>query len=177
MPIQFLMMLFLSALAQAQEELEQLPDAPTGRRVVITMRIVVRFETRELTVSWSSIPGDDGAPVQQVAKRLNLNAAVVEPENFDRWLFEDAGFETPPQQHLDDVLQTEIGTAVRQYGLTAEQRLKLRLAGKGDVKRFSDQVEERRGRFDKERQNYQSGLAALKGLNDLSLIYTEGPFG
>jgi hypothetical protein len=141
------------------------------------MRIVVRFETRELTVSWSSIPGDDGAPVQQVAKRLNLNAAVVEPENFDRWLFEDAGFETTPQQHLDDVLRAKIGTAVQEYGPTAEQRLKLRLAGKGDVKRFFDQVEERRGRFDKERRNYQSGLAALKGLNDLSLIYTEGPFG
>jgi hypothetical protein len=174
MQSQLLLMLLLASTSQVRSRPEPLAEPP-GRRIM-TVRLVVRFETRELTVSWPTPPLEEGEPPQR-PMRLNLNTAVVEPVNFDRWLFEDAGFEMPPQQHLDEVLRARLDAAAREYDLTTAQRLKLQLAGKGDIKHFFDQVEERRREFEEARRDYVAGMKILKGLNDLSPIYTDGPFG
>jgi hypothetical protein len=101
---------------------------------------------------------------------------VVEPENFDLWLVgEDSA--ARPERHLEEILLTSIRDAAREHDLNAGQRRKLQLAGRGDIKRFFDRVEDRRRGFETERQRFQTGLAALQRLNDLSEIYHKGPFG
>jgi hypothetical protein len=49
--------------------------------------------------------------------------------------------------------------------------------GKGDIKRFFDQVEDHRARFEIARRSFQTGLAALQRLEDLSQTFRTGPFG
>jgi len=51
---------------------------------------------------------------------------------------------TGAHQHLDERLRAEIQSVGDRYGLTASQRQKLLLAGRGDIKRLFDRIEERR---------------------------------
>ena len=102
----------------------------------------------------------------------------MEPENFDRWLFADErSGEEHRRRHLDDILRARIEAAARGHKLTDPQRAKLRIAGRGDIKRFFDQVEEKRSAFEADRRNINTGLAALRRLDSLSEIYRRGPFG
>jgi hypothetical protein len=55
--------------------------------------------------------------------------------------------------------------------------LKLRIAGRGDIKRFFDQVETQKRAFEIARRHFKTGVAALRGLDSLSRLYQEGPFG
>jgi hypothetical protein len=61
--------------------------------------------------------------------------------------------------------------------LTRAQRAKLLLAGRGDIKRFFDQVEDRRREFETERRVYRNGLAALNRLEPYRQVFEDGPFG
>jgi hypothetical protein len=102
---------------------------------------------------------------------------VVERENFDRWLFDDGRSEQGRQQHLEDILDAKVELAGLVYKLNGPQREKLRVAGRGDIKRFFDQVADRRREFEIERRGFQSGRAALVRLAPLSQTYQQGPFG
>jgi hypothetical protein len=119
---------------------------------------------------------DDRQPAQPI-RGFNIRTAVVEPENFDRWLFADERSEEEHRRHLDDLLLARIEVLARRHKLTDPQRAKLRIAGKGDIKRFFDQVEEKRSAFETDRRNVNAGLAALRRLDSLSQIYRRGPFG
>jgi hypothetical protein len=61
--------------------------------------------------------------------------------------------------------------------LTEADRAKLRVAGRGDIKRFFDQVEDRRRDFEVDRRPFKTGLVALRRLEPLSRLYQDGPFG
>jgi hypothetical protein len=98
-------------------------------------------------------------------------------ENLDRWQFADEASERTRQRHVEDILRAKIEAAARKHRLDARQRAKLRVAGRGDIKRFFDQVEDRRRDFEKERRSFRSGLAALRRLDPLTPIYQQGPFG
>jgi hypothetical protein len=136
-------------------------------------------QVREIALEIPAPPApaeeDDEPRPAKLAVRLNINTAVVGRENFDRWLYGEPS-EGRPQRHLNDILLTKVRTAAREHDLTDAQRAKLHLAGKGDIKRFFDRVEDRRRGFEKDRQRFQTGLAALQGLDDLSRIYEGGPF-
>lgn len=106
--------------------------------------------------------------------RIDLNAAVVDPENFDRWLFGDEQSDGERKRHLENLLRARIEVVV---WLTESQRSKLRLAGRGDIKRFFDEVEDRRSRFEIDRRRFKTGRAALMQLDRLSQTYEKGPFG
>ena len=102
---------------------------------------------------------------------------MVERENFERWLFADEQTEGARQSHLDDLLRAKIENAYREHNLTWPQRAKLQLAGRGDIKRFFDQVADKRNAFEIERKTFDTGLAALRRLDPLVQIYQQGPFG
>ena len=136
---------------------------------------------RQIALSMPAPPApddedDDQHPPRPVM-RLNIRQAVLEPENFDNWLFFDGRPEQGRRRRLEDVLDAKIEATGRMGELTERQRAKLRLAGRGDIKRFFDRVEDRRREFETARQHWQTGFAALQRLGDLSIIYQEGPFG
>ena len=182
MSCQLLAMLFLTSLAQVNGD-QRLPPQTRRDTVIVGVSVMIggNRQVRRITVSMPAPPAQDGEdddprPAQLVA-RLNINSAVVESENFDRWLFDDEQSESSRQRHLDEILQARIKAATREHKLTAAQRAKLRLAGRGDIKRFFDEVADKRSTFEIERQSYRTGRVALQRLVPLSQIYQEGPFG
>jgi hypothetical protein len=182
MNCQLLAMLFLTSLAQGNGD-QRLPPQTRRDTVIVGVSVMIggNRQVRRITISMPAPPAqdcedDDQRPAQLVGP-FNINSAVVESENFDRWLFVDEPSETSQQRHLDEILQARIKAAAREHELTAAQRAKLRLAGRGDIKRFFDEVAGKRSAFEIERQSYRTGRAALQRLVLLSQIYQEGPFG
>jgi hypothetical protein len=178
MSSQILTMLFLASLAQDKKAGRPIPPAPAGTRIVhVGVNVAGNVETRQITISTPPPADDDEAQVAPRRIRINIMASVVEPENFDRWLFADEQSEADRRRHLDEILQTKVKSATLAHHLTESQRAKLRLAGRGDIKRFFDQVEGTRREFDKDRQSFRTGFAALQRLEPLTQVYRGGPFG
>jgi len=181
MSYQFLTFLFLASLAQEQNKRAPMPVQPDGVQVVNVLvgeRIGQKREVRQLTLSMPAPPDeDDERPAAPRNIPFNILTSVVEPENFDRWLFAEDRTEVDRHRHLDELLRSKLNFAAKAHKLTDEQRAKLQVAGRGDIKRFFDQVEDRRRDFEKDRHNFRAGLAALKRLSPLALVYRDGPFG
>jgi hypothetical protein len=162
------MMLLVSC---AQEKPFQVPENKLQRRDFL-LRLAIATERRRITLEAPMhlpVALDDPA-------RVALEMNVLERENFDRWLFPDDLSQEDRRQHLEDALDARVQLAVLNYKLSFPQKMKLRLAGKGDIKRFFDQVEDRRNAFETERKDIKVGVAALHRLSDLSRLYREGPF-
>jgi hypothetical protein len=175
-------MLILTSCAQVIGERRPLPEPPRGRAgVSVGVMIGGNGQFRRITLTMPAPPvpadeDDDPRPAQPVG-RLNINSAVVDSENFDRWLFDDNLSDRARQEHLEDTLDAKVRRAVLLHKLTSPQKAKLRIAGKGDIKRFFDEVEGKRSEFEKDRQTYRTGRAALQRLVPLSQLYQDGPFG
>jgi hypothetical protein len=182
MQSQLLALLIVTFLAQVKNEARPIPaPAPRSRVIHVGVRVGGNAESRTISIVMPAPPAladddDEQKPVQPVM-RFNLNTAVVERENFDRWLFADGRSESAHWRDLEDILQTKVDVVGQEHKLTDPQRAKLRLAGRGDIKRFFDQVESRRIDFEVDRHSFRTGHAALLRLEPLSHIYQEGAFG
>ena len=112
----------------------------------------------------------------RVGGRLKWADGVIDAEDFDRWIYAS---ESPgdPRRGLHWRLELRIQYASREYELTETQKEKLRLAGKGDVKRFLEQVDQRRAGFEEKRRVFKEGCAVLRELAPLTTAYMAGPFG
>ena len=175
MNIATLTMLVLSSCAQVGQDQRRIPDPPVMR---INIGVKVGPLVRHMTLSWPPPPAlaeEDDVQPAPVGIGFRLETAVVERENFDRWLFGDDPPEIP-KKHLEEILVTKVAAAVREHNLTGQQRAKLQLAGRGDIKRFFDEVENRRTDFESDRKAYKTGLASLRRLEPLSKVYQSGPF-
>jgi hypothetical protein len=141
------------------------------------VRVGSERQSRTITVE-RPVPDDEGddPPPVRPAMRLDLNSMVVDRENFDRWVFVDGRSEEERRRYLEGILRSKVDVAAVLHDLTAAQREKLRVAGMGDIKRFFDQVEDRRSAFEVERRTFKTGYPALQRLVDLSQTYQEGPF-
>ncbi len=109
------------------------------------------------------------------AIRRNL---VLDRANFDRYVFGNMTTEALRRDWLDAKLDEMAERAVWRHLLTPADREKLLLAGRGDVKRFFDQVETRRAEFDRVRANLNAAIGLLNGtLQPLCREFQHGPFG
>ncbi|WP_165233975.1 hypothetical protein [Aquisphaera insulae] len=108
--------------------------------------------------------------------RLRLADARIDEQAFDTWVYGNKPTATP-ELELKDKLRLRVGSAAVQYWLTEGQREKLRLAGKGDIKRFLEQADLRRAEFERKRRVFKEGREVLQGLSPLVKAYKDGPFG
>jgi hypothetical protein len=177
MSCQILTMLFLASLAQEKKEWRPIPVPAAGSRIVhAQVRVAGNVETRQITISMPPPADEDEAPVARRDFRINIMMGIVDAENFDRWIFADEQSEADRRRRLDDILQMKVNAATKAHNLTESQRAKLRLAGRGDIKRFFDRVEDRRREFEKDRQSFRTGFAALQRLEPLTQVYRDGAF-
>ena len=177
MQTQLVMMLFLASTAQLKAD-----DKPRPEHLriwpVTTIHLRTAGEAHELTLEMPAPDGeDDDAPPAQPVGRFNLNMAMLVSDNFDRWLFPHEQSESARQEHLRNVLDARIVVVAQANKLTDHERAKLRLAGRGDIKRFFDEVQKRKDQFEIDRKSFNTGLATLRRLDELSPIYRDGPFG
>jgi hypothetical protein len=173
-------MLILAPPSRAQDA-GPFPEPPEGARFVsVGVSTEGRQQIRKITYTEpsKSAPADeDSEPPPAQPVHLNLQAMELERENFDRWLFADGLSEEEHRRHLENVLLARARAVARTHKLTEPQRAKLLLAGRGDIKRFFDGVQDKRDEFETARQNFKTGFLALRNLDPLTRTYRQGPFG
>jgi hypothetical protein len=104
------------------------------------------------------------------------NQWVMAPETFDRIVFEGLPDATVGHALLDAMLAAEIKDAARTYKLTPSQRVKLQLAGRGDIKRLLDRVEQGRRKFHVLKGNTTECMNLFRELQPVCFAIKQGPF-
>jgi hypothetical protein len=90
-------------------------------------------------------PDDDAVPANQMAGVMIQQMPNI--EQVDQWVFGRFGGSGGARTRLDSTLALRLEDLGRTCGITEAQKKKLKLAGRGDVKRFFDRVEELKRRF------------------------------
>jgi hypothetical protein len=88
---------------------------------------------------------DDGGPF--AAAGMVAVAAVANPDQVDQWIFGRFGGAGGARNRLDSALALRIDDLERAFGVTEGQKKKLQLAGRGDIKRFFDRVDDVKRKF------------------------------
>src|SRR5262245_38079822 len=90
---------------------------------------------------------DDGGAEEEApnpAPAVRMHAFVMNDAQFDQWVFGNMGLANAAaaRNRLDSLLTLNVDDLERTCGLTLIQKKKLLLAGRGDIKRFFDRIEE-----------------------------------
>jgi hypothetical protein len=101
---------------------------------------------------------------------------VIAEESFDRWLFGSTGDAESGRAYLETLLQRKLNDVNLVRELTPTQRKKLLLAGRGDIKRLFDRIEEERKEFQLVRTNSDRCGQFLLELQPLRVTIHQGPF-
>jgi hypothetical protein len=101
---------------------------------------------------------------------------VVAEETFDRWLFGSTGDAESGRAYLETLLQRKLNDVNLVRELTPVQRKKLVLAGRGDIKRLFDRIEEERKEFRLVRTDSDRCGRFLQELQPLRVTIRQGPF-
>lgn len=105
---------------------------------------------------------DDEAPEQAQAAQIQ-RAFVYTEEHFNQWVFNNQGNADSVHNRYESLLALKIDFVDKAVGLTEVQKKKLLLAGRGDIKRFFDRVDEKRRRF----------LSVKRDQNNINEIFQE----
>ena len=107
---------------------------------------------------------EEEAPAQPVM-RGGFNAFVMNDAQFDQWVFGNMGVANAgvARNKLDSLLTLHVDDLERTCGLTPVQKKKLLLAGRGDIKRFFDRIDDLRKKFDQEQERSEPVRADLAG--------------
>jgi hypothetical protein len=99
---------------------------------------------------------EEAAPVQ--AKVARLNGFLMNDAQFDQWVFGNMGVANAgvARNKLESLLTLHVDALERTCGLTPVQKKKLLLAGRGDIKRFFDRIEDLRKKFTKNQNQNQN---------------------
>jgi len=127
--------------------------------------------------SVSIVPEDEEAPPPPTVDTFSSQAMFTGRGSFDRCLFGESIDEAQCIARLGGVLLREVQRAVAEHRLDDLQGAKLRLAGRGDLKRFFDQIGAKRAAFEVARMKYETASQALNELAPLSVVCRSGPFG
>jgi hypothetical protein len=119
-----------------------------------------------------AMPDDDEA---DVAAPPRAKSRVAE-RCFDNFILGGMVDLESVRAYLESELTNRIDAIDRQSHLTPDQTNKLLLAGKGDIKRLFDQIEDERKQFEVIRTDVRGCQRFLRGLQPLALSVREGPF-
>ena len=112
------------------------------------------------------------APARSSGPRLRFSDRQI-----DRWLFGLDGDVDSARLLSESRLKSRIDYIDRLCSLTPDQRKKLELAGRGDIKRFFDQVAERKKEFHPGRKAAMRSCSPWSEVNVLGKSYRSGLFG
>lgn len=122
---------------------------------------------------------EEDQPKAAVVNRFN--AFVANEAQFDQWVFGNMGMgnAAAARGKLDSLLVLNVEDVDRTCGLTPVQKKKLILAGRGDIKRFFDRVDEVRKKFTKDKNfNFQNQFQQVwQEIQPLQTTFNAGLFG
>jgi hypothetical protein len=103
---------------------------------------------------------DDVDIVAQPEARLEQRALLTN-EQFDLQIFGRTGSIEAARERMNQLLSTHLGRLDRQFGLSADQKQKLALAGQGDIKHALDRADELRRKFQLMKYDRNDAVACL----------------
>jgi hypothetical protein len=124
---------------------------------------------------------DDDDPVEnenaQPANNLRMGMINQGPnlEQMDQWVFGRYGGSGGARNKLDSSLLLRIQDLERACGITEVQQKKLRLAGRGDIKRFFDKVEELKRKYQRGQNDPNANI--WQEIQPLQVELNSGLFG
>ena len=77
---------------------------------------------------------------------------------------------------LDGALAARLDRLATEHRLTPRETAKLRLAGKGDIKRLVDRIDAARSGFEAAKRRPETALPALEEIDRLATLYHAAPF-
>jgi hypothetical protein len=102
---------------------------------------------------------------------------MVADENFDQWVFGGRGTAAVIRKRFDSQLFLQVEEIERMCGISEEQKLKLQLAGRGDIKRLFDRVEELRKKFQLVKNDQNKFNEFWQDVQPFQVVFSQGVFG
>jgi hypothetical protein len=119
----------------------------------------------------------DEQPQEGVPPRIPAQRQpVIDFEQMERWVF-GSGNADEARAHLERRLAGEIQAIDECVELRPEQKRKLELAGRGDIKHRLDAVREKLNRFDRANVDHVQARVMLMELQPLRTEWNRNPFG
>jgi hypothetical protein len=103
--------------------------------------------------------------------------AVYSDEQFDQWVFGGGKNLATVRASTDSLLAMQIEEIDRACGLTGAQKTKLRLAGRGDLKRFFDVYDEKKRKFQTLKNDQNRINEVFQEIQPLQASIASGLFG
>ena len=119
------------------------------------------------------LEGDDNADPNNMQIQ---NVVMFADENFDQWVFGGRNA-SAAKSRMDSLLTMKIEEVEKTCGINEAQKAKLRLAGRGDVKRFFDRVEDKRKKFQAVKNDQNKVNEIFQEIQPLQVTLAQGPFG
>jgi hypothetical protein len=96
---------------------------------------------------------------------------------FEQWVFQEDGNASMARRRLDSQLTWQIDSIDRASTLTEPQKIKLRLAGRGDIKRFFDRCESVKRKYQSSEHEMQNFLREIQqDIHSLRVTWQGGLF-
>jgi hypothetical protein len=134
-------------------------------------------DPESITIELPVLEGGDAQRLATGLMRFDRQNSPIASENFDLWLFGRGSNEKARRKKLDILLGALAENAAWRDRLSDQERVKLVLAGKGDIKRLFDRVGAERLDFEEVRADFAKGREALLRIKLVSVEMEAGPFG
>ncbi len=127
---------------------------------------------------WSQVTVGEEEEVENNAVLQPAQAVfMMTDDQFDQWVFGGPRNSRAGRNKLDSLLTLQVDDVARMCTLSEAQKKKLLLAGRGDIKRFFDQVEEKRKKFGKVKNDKTKFNEIYQELVPLQAALNSGLFG
>jgi hypothetical protein len=141
------------------------------RRAVLALTVLAFADIASFARAQDDVEVED-APAVEPQQQF-----VVADENFDQWVFGGRGNAASIRKRFDSQLTVQVEELERMCGLSETQKKKLQLAGRGDVKRLFDQVDELRKKFQLVKNDQNKFNEFWQDVQPFQVVFSQGAFG
>jgi len=121
----------------------------------------------------AAIDDDDDAPLQDP----NQPVFILTPETFDQWVFSNGGNSAQAFSQIDTQVKLRIEAVDRVCSLLPPQTLKLHLAADRDIKKFRDQYDQLKVKYQNTKQNPNNVQSIYSAIAPLQQQWNAGIIG
>jgi hypothetical protein len=146
-----------------------------GWTALVAAMVVLLFITAAYRAARAEDDDDDDQPVNQ--PQAAAQAFVLSPENFDQWVFGGGGNSAQVLTQFESLVNLRIDAINRVCTLSDAQKKKLRLAASGDIKKFRDQYEQLKQKYQNTQQDPNNLNNIFVAIQPLQLQWRAGILG
>jgi len=144
---------------------------------LLLRRVLLAIAVLALAGGAAVARAQDDEEVEDIPQAEVQQQFVVADENFDQWVFGGRGNAAAIRKRFDSQLVLQVEELERMCGISEVQKKKLHLAGRGDIKRLFDQVEELRKKFQLVKNDQNKFNEFWQDVQPFQVVFSQGAFG